>query len=81
MPAYETEQAGGAKIPDEIQKHIQRLMDTRYAAEDVLMPIPSETAEQVLAKLLICAGADRECDGWLNLILDEAERLTGRKAQ
>lgn len=80
-PAFDIWVKGGPNIPDDIETHMQSLMDVSKAAETVLMHIPSETPQQTLLKLLIALGNGRECFGYLPTILAEAEHFTGRTAQ
>lgn len=53
-----------------------RLGDARYAAEDVLMAIPSPDASAFAFKYLVAHGGRRETDCWNEMLDTEAKRFT-----
>lgn len=63
------------RIPDEIDTEMDRLQNIRYAAEGVLMDIPSPDAVAFAQKFLVARGEGRGFDGWDEMLEVEARRF------
>jgi hypothetical protein len=52
MPAYhQSEEKGGAPIPDDVEAKMERLQTVRMQAEDLMMETPSPTLSTVIFKI------------------------------
>lgn len=74
-PAWETEEAGGQKVPKLINEEMERLQDIRCNAENVLLDIPAPDWPAFAFKYLICFDNDRDLNGYHEDLCAEAKRL------